>query len=143
MGLFALIQIADRPRHPRIRLNRVIAKNGPLNFWPGAIVSVSTPVVVDRDEAGSVAVGVFGNPLQIASLCSNDGATSPGGYTTCLASVTSSNNAVPNQTATLLSDGANVGNGMTLTKGRLNFTGAPGGLSPRTTLSRCWTRSRL
>ncbi len=102
--------------------------NGPLNFWPGAIVSVSTPVVVDRDEAGSVAVGVFGNPLQIASLCSNDGATSPGGYTTCLASVTSSNNAVPNQTATLLSDGANVGNGMTLTKGRLNFTGTPGAL---------------
>ena len=102
--------------------------NGPLNFWPGAIVSVSTPVVVDRDEAGSVAVRVFGNPLQIASLCSNDGATSPGGYTTCLASVTSSNNAVPNQTATLLSDGANVGNGMTLTKGRLNFTGTPGAL---------------
>jgi hypothetical protein len=102
--------------------------NGPLNFWPGAIVSVSTPVVVDRDEAGSVAVGLFGNPLQIASLCANDGVTSPGGYTTCLASVTSSNNAVPNQTGTLLSDGANVGNGMTLTKGRLNFTGTPGSL---------------
>ncbi len=102
--------------------------NGPLNFWPGAIVSVSTPVVVDRDEASAVAVGLFGNPLQIASLCANDGVTSPGGYTTCLASMTVSNNAVPNQTATLLSDGANVGNGMTLTKGRLNFTGTPGAL---------------
>jgi hypothetical protein len=102
--------------------------NGPLNFWPGAIVSVSTPVVVDRDEAGSVAVGLFGNPLQIASLCSNYGVPSPGGYTTCLASVTSSNNAVPNQTGTLLSDGANVAGGMTLTKGRLNFTGTPGAL---------------
>ena len=102
--------------------------NGPLNFWPGAIVAVSTPVLVDRDEPGSVAVGLFGNPLQIASLCSNYGVASPGGYTTCLASVTSSNNAVPNQTGTLLSDGANVANGMTLTKGRLNFTGTPGAL---------------
>jgi len=101
---------------------------GTLNFWPGSIVSVSTPVIVDRDEAGAVAVGLFGNPLQIASLCTNYGVPSPGGYTTCLASVTSSNNAVPNQTATLLSDGANVGNGMTLTKGRLNFTGTPGSL---------------
>jgi hypothetical protein len=102
--------------------------NGSLNFWPGAIVSVSTTVAVDRDEANAVGVGLDGNPLEVASLCSDYGVASPGGYTTCLASMTSTNNSVPNQTATLLSDGANVGNGMTLTKGRLNFTGTPGAL---------------
>jgi hypothetical protein len=75
-----------------------------------------------------VGVGLDGNPLEVASLCSDYGVASPGGYTTCLASMTSTNNSVPNQTATLLSDGANVGNGMTLTKGRLNFSGTPGAL---------------
>ncbi len=100
---------------------------GTLNFWPGPIVSVNRTVSVDMDQSG-VGVGMNGNPLEIASWCSGYGATSPGGYTSCLASATSSNNSVPNQTATILTDGAEVGSGMTLSKGRLNFSSTPGAL---------------
>src|SRR5208282_672512 len=69
-----------------------------------------------------------GNPLEVANLCPNYGAATAGGYTTCLASITSPNNAVPNQTATIMTDGAEVGNGMTLSKGRLNFSSTAGAL---------------
>ncbi len=101
---------------------------GNLDFWPGSIVSVNKSVLVDTDEYGSVGIGLNGNPLEVANLCSNYGAASPGGYTSCLASVTSPNNSVPNQTATIMTDGAEVGNGMTLSKGRLNFSSTPGAL---------------
>jgi hypothetical protein len=99
---------------------------GTLNFWPGSIVSVDKSVLVDTDKYGSVGIGLNGNPLQVANLCPNYGATSPGGYTTCLASVTSFNNSVPNQTATIMTDGSEVGSGMKLSKGRLNFSNTPG-----------------
>jgi len=66
-------------------------------------------------------VGLNGNPLQIANQCSNYGAASPGGYTACLASVTSSNNSVPNQTATIMTDGTEAGGGMSLSKGRFDL----------------------
>ena len=102
--------------------------NGTLNFWPGAIVSVNKSVKVDADEYGAVGVGLNGNPLEVANLCPNYGAATAGGYTTCLASITSPNNAVPNQTATIMTDGAEVGNGMTLSKGRLNFSSTAGAL---------------
>jgi hypothetical protein len=97
---------------------------GTLNFWPGAIVSVNRTIKVDMDQSG-IGVGMTGNPLEIASWCTNYGAASPGGYTSCLASATSPNNSVPNQTATILSDGAYLGSGMTLSKGRLNFSTTP------------------
>jgi hypothetical protein len=100
--------------------------SGNVIFWPGQIVSVGKSINVNVDENGAVGVGLNGNPLQIANQCSAYGATSPGGYTACLASVTSSNNSVPNQTATILTDGPEVGSGMILTKGRLNFSSTPG-----------------
>ncbi|MGD0792601.1 MAG: hypothetical protein ABR920_12605 [Terriglobales bacterium] len=98
---------------------------GNLNFWPGSLVSVNKSVTVDVEELGIVGVGLNGNPLQIANQCSNYGTASPGGYTACLASVTSSNNSVPNQTATIVTDGTEAGGGMSLSKGRLNFSSAP------------------
>ena len=96
---------------------------GALEFWPGSIVSVNRSVSVDNEAANIVGVGLNGNPLQIARQCSDYGQASPGGYTTCLASVTTPNNSVPNQTATLLTDGAEQGTAMSLSKGRLNFSG--------------------
>jgi len=95
---------------------------GNLNFWPGSLVSVNRSVKVDFEEGGVVGVGLNGNPLQMATQCSDYGVASPGGYTTCLASITAWNNSVANQTATILSDGAEASGGMTLSKGRLNFT---------------------
>jgi hypothetical protein len=98
---------------------------GNLNFWPGSVVTVSKSITVDVEVGNAVGVGLNGNPLQIANQCSGYGAASPGGYTACLASVTSANNSVPNQTATILSDGPEV-SGMALTKGRLNFSTTAG-----------------
>ncbi len=95
--------------------------NGTLNFWPGSIVSVNKSITVEHDQPG-VGVGLNGNPLQIAHQCVYNGATSPGGYTTCLASVTFANNSVPNQTATIVSDGMETNGGQDLVKGRLNFS---------------------
>jgi len=99
---------------------------GNLNFWPGSVVSVSKSVTVDVETGNVVGVGLNGNPLQIAKQCSGYGAASPGGYTACLASVTSANNSVPNQTATILTDGPELSGGMALTKGRLNFSTTAG-----------------
>ena len=49
---------------------------------------------------------------------------------TCFSSITTANNSVPNQTATILTDGdANTGGNQSLSKGRLNF-----GTSPYTTI---------
>jgi len=101
---------------------------GTLNFWPGSIVSVNKSVNVDAEQYPTVGIGLNGNPLEVAHQCSSYGAASPGGYTSCLASVTSPNNSVPNQTATIMTDGGEVGNGMTLSKGRLNFSSTPGAL---------------
>jgi Lower baseplate protein N-terminal domain len=100
--------------------------SGGLNFWPGSLVSLNKSISVDNEEGPVVGIGLSGNPLQVATRCSSYGAASAGGYTTCLASITSPNNSVPNQTAAILTDGAAVSNGMTLTKGRLNFSTTPG-----------------
>ncbi|MGC2247404.1 MAG: hypothetical protein WA609_12440 [Terriglobales bacterium] len=99
--------------------------SGGLTFWPGSIVTVNRSVSVDVEESNVVGVGLNGNPVQVADQCGFWGATSPGGYTDCLGSMTSSNNAVPNQTATLMTDGASSGGGMSLSKGRLNFSTSP------------------
>jgi hypothetical protein len=100
--------------------------NGALNFWPGSLVSVNRSVTVDLEMGNSVGVGLSGNPLELAHECTGNGAASAGGYTTCLASATSFNNSVPNQTATIVTDGdANTGGTQLLTKGRLNFNTTP------------------
>jgi hypothetical protein len=96
---------------------------GNLVFWPGSEVSVNKSIRADVEQAGVVGVGLNGNPLQIATQCSSYGAASPGGYTSCLESITAPNNSVPNQTATMLSDGNETSlNNSILPKGRLNFT---------------------
>jgi hypothetical protein len=100
---------------------------GPLNFWPAALVAVGAPaVVVDYEEYPAVGVSLYGNPIQTATWCTGDGVASSGAYTTCLASSTTINNAIKNQTATILTDGPEVVTGMNLTKGRLNFSSTPG-----------------
>jgi hypothetical protein len=100
-------------------------------FWPGSIVTVNKSVSVGVEEVNVVGVGLAGNPIQIASQCTLWGVASPGGYTDCIASVTSPNNSVPNQPATLMSDGASAGGGMSMSKGRLNFsTTASASLQP-------------
>jgi hypothetical protein len=101
--------------------------NGPLNFWPGGLVSVSQPVVTTVEQGaqgGVTGVGLNGNPIQIETQCSGYGAASSGGYTFCAGSRTSPN-AVPNQTATIMTDGGRLGGGQTLVKGRLNFSISP------------------
>jgi hypothetical protein len=96
---------------------------GQLNFWPGSLISVDGTVTVDHDYYPAVGIGLIGNPLQVATgQCTNQGATSPGGYTVCTSSLTTSNNAVTNQTATLMTDGVATGGTYSDSKGRLNFT---------------------
>ena len=98
---------------------------GNLIFWPGSIVTINRSVSVASEEVNVVGVGLAGNPIQVASQCTAWGVTSPGGYTDCSTSFTSPNNSVPNQTATLMSDGALAGGGMSMSKGRLNFSTSP------------------
>jgi hypothetical protein len=97
---------------------------GNLIFWPGSIVSVNKSVSVDVEHPNVVGVGLNDNPLQVANRCTGYGQTSPGGYTVCIASVTTANNSVPSQAATLMTDGAAAG-GQMLSKGRLNFGSSP------------------
>ena len=99
--------------------------SGNLVFWPGSIVTSNRSVAVDVETSNVVGVGLAGNPIQIASSCNLWGATSPGGYTDCYTSMTAANNGVPNQTATLMTDGSSAGGGMSLSKGRLNFSTSP------------------
>jgi len=98
---------------------------GNLVFWPGSIVTSDRSVSVDMETSNVVGIGLTGNAAQIANLCSFWGATSPGGYTDCYASMTAANNGVPNQTATLMTDGPAAGGGVSLSKGRLNFSTSP------------------
>ena len=98
---------------------------GNLTYWPGSIVSSNRSVLVDVEVNNVVGAGLAGNPLQVAVECGLWGAVSPGGFTDCLGSMTSPNNSVTNQTATLMTDGASAGGGMSLSKGRLNFSTSP------------------
>ncbi len=105
------------------------AYNGNLNFWPGSIVSVNKTVSVDVEAIRNVGVGLHGNPIQSATQCSKAGTSSPGGYTSCLGSATfAPGNGGANQSATILTDGAALGGGMSLSKGRLNFSSTPGAI---------------
>jgi len=99
--------------------------DGLLTFWPGAIVAVDHSVTIGLDTGNSVGVGLAGNPLEVAYQCPDAGATSAGGFTTCLSSKTWVGNSVENQSATLLTDGPENYSPMTLSKGRLNFSTTP------------------
>lgn len=99
---------------------------GAVNFWPGSIVSVNKTIATDNDRYNVIGIGLAGNPLQASAQCPNYGATSAGGFTTCLTSYTDPSGDTTNQTATILTDGAAKAEGMTLTKGRLNFSSTPG-----------------
>jgi hypothetical protein len=106
---------------------------GNLAFWPGSIVSVGSSVKVDVEQGNVVGIGMAGNQIQVANQCGGatggGGTASPGGYTTCLA--TNTNQDVPNQPATILTDGVMAGGGVILSKGRLNFSTSPfASLSP-------------
>jgi hypothetical protein len=99
---------------------------GNLVFWPGSLVSVNKSVRVDAEVNNPVGAGLYGNALQVANQCSDYGTASPGGYTTCLASMTGHvGSGVQNQSATVLTDGGSVGGGQQLSKGRLNFSSTP------------------
>jgi len=79
---------------------------GNLVFWPGSLVSVNKSVRVDAEVNNPVGAGLYGNALQVANQCSDYGTASPGGYTTCLASMTGHvGSGVQNQSATVLTDG--------------------------------------
>jgi hypothetical protein len=95
--------------------------SGQIVFWPGSIVSVNKTVQVENEHGNLVGVGLNGNPIQAATVCNYWGATSPGGFTECMFS----NNGTFNQAATLLTDGAPAGGGLSFSKGRLNFSTTP------------------
>jgi hypothetical protein len=95
---------------------------GQLNFWPGGLVAQQKTVATTVEQTSVVAVGLNGNPAQTVTTCSNYGNTSASGaYTTCIGSLTTANNSVKSQTATIMTDGGFGGGGQTVTKGRLNF----------------------
>jgi hypothetical protein len=100
---------------------------GVMNFWPGALVVQSNIIRTDTEIGSVVGVGLGSNPLQVTAFCGGAyGVASPGGYTACSSSQTSSNNAVSNQPATLMTDGVNSGSGTgAIPKGRLNFGQSP------------------
>jgi hypothetical protein len=100
---------------------------GTMNFWPGALVAQTNTVRTDNEIGSVVGVGLGSNPLQVTAFCGGAyGVASPGGYTACSSSQTSFNNAVTNQTATLMTDGVNNGGGTgSVPKGRLNFGQSP------------------
>jgi hypothetical protein len=101
---------------------------GALNFWAGALVSMSTTVNVDREQYPVVALGLNGNPLQSAKECTRYGVAAPGAYTSCLTSITTQD--VQNQSATILTDGNTVGagSGTDFVKGRVIVDQAPSSL---------------
>ncbi len=95
---------------------------GMLAFWPGGIVTLNKSVSVDTEQGNVVGVGLGGSALQVAKQCSGNGTTSPGGYTACTSTVTLVGNSVPNQAASIMSDGPSSGGAnQSLSKGRLNF----------------------
>ncbi|MFZ0683946.1 MAG: hypothetical protein WAM89_00255 [Terriglobales bacterium] len=100
--------------------------SGNLAFWPGGLVSVGNIATVDNEVRNPVGVGLSGNPIQTAKQCSAYGLTSPGGYTSCVSSITAPpGGGVQNQSATILTDGGATGGGQALSKGRLTFSSTP------------------
>jgi len=89
---------------------------GNLIFWPGSIVSVNQSVAVDIEHPNVVGVGLItvhcrwrtGARIMVRRRRRIYGMR---------ASVTTANNSVPNQTATLMTDGGSAGGGQTVSKG--------------------------
>lgn len=101
-------------------------------FWPGNVVLTSTPLMSDR-EIPATGMAFLGMPTEYVTYCNAYGGNVSGGYTVCIGSILASNNAVPNQTALILTDGTNTGGGGLIgAKGRLIFeTNGSGGANPR------------
>jgi hypothetical protein len=103
--------------------------NGPLAFWPGNLVVVGgnthPSVKVATEQGNVVGVGLVGNAAQTTEECTSLGSAGPGGFTSCLTSNVTANNSVPNQSATLLTDGSSNGGAMSFSAGRLNFPQSP------------------
>ena len=100
-------------------------------FWPGSVVLTSTPLITDR-EIPATGMAFLGMPSEYALYCNAYGGNVSGGYTVCTGSMLATNNAVPNQTALILTDGTNTGGGGVIgAKGRLIFeTNGSGSLNP-------------
>lgn len=102
--------------------------SGLLHFWPGSVVTVNRTITTTSEQGSVVGIGLSGNPVQSSNTCGSFGVygvASPGGYTACPSSPTSANNGIKNQPATLMTDGPANFNGMTVSKGRLNFPQSP------------------
>jgi hypothetical protein len=90
-------------------------------FWPGTAVLSSTALISDG-ELPVTGIAFNGAPTLYADYCSGYGTNVSGGYTVCIGSKMATNNAVPNQTPTMLTDGTNTGGGGVMgAKGRLIF----------------------
>ena len=100
-------------------------------FWPGSVVLTSTPLITDR-EIPATGMAFLGMPSEYAAYCNAYGGNVSGGYTVCTGSMLASNNAVPNQTPLILTDGTNTGGGGVIgAKGRLIFeTNGNGSINP-------------
>ncbi|MGA9414736.1 MAG: hypothetical protein WBV60_08590 [Terriglobales bacterium] len=91
-------------------------------FWPGAAVLSSTPLQSSSGEVETIGIAFAGGPTMYAVYCSDDGVNTSGGYTICTNSATTTNNAVPDQPALILTDGTEFGSGgIPGAKGRLIF----------------------
>lgn len=90
-------------------------------FWPGDYIgnNGSTCLFIDSEVGQAFGVNLNGLPVQVALFGSGYGASTNGGSTILLASRV--NNTVVNQSATIFTDGAVAGGGLTQSKGRVNF----------------------
>ena len=95
-------------------------------FWPGAAVLSSAPLLSSSDEVPATGIAFNGAPLEYANYCNDDDLNVSGGYTVCTGSVTTPNNALPDQPPLMLTDGVTTGGGgLSGAKGRLIFEDLP------------------
>lgn len=91
-------------------------------FWPGTAVLSNNPLQSFGGELPVTGIAFDGAPTLYADYCSNYGDNVSGGYTVCAGSITTPNNAVPDQAPLMLTDGGAAGGGGTPgAKGRLIF----------------------
>jgi len=94
-------------------------------FWPASVVLSNTPFITSS-SIPAVGMAFGGAPDEYATYCGDYGANVSGGYTQCVGTPTTSNNAVVDQPATLFTDGGeNGGGGLQGVKGRLIFETTP------------------
>jgi hypothetical protein len=95
-------------------------------FWPASAVLSSSPLMSDN-SIPAVGMAFGGAPDEYATYCNDYGVNVSGGYTQCLGSPTTTNNAIMDQPATILTDGGESGGGgVAGAKGRLIFETNPG-----------------